>query len=121
MMSSKDVKDAISLMRGLAIPVETTPYGFSVKHSALSDQDFAQCGVDNDSSISMSVNVDEDPPVKWFFRMSFLEMAHFIVDAYAATGKAKPARQDIVNAMRVLDDAYDETELDKMTSLFLGE
>jgi len=74
-----DAKQAINLLRNNDVLVEARAYGFSIQHHELADCDFAHCGFDNDGSISLSVNIDEDPPVQWFFRVSFIEMAKFIL------------------------------------------
>jgi len=115
-----DVEQAIIFLRDADIAVEAQAYGFSLKHSELTDRDFAQCGFDNDSSISLSVNIDEDPPVSWFFRISFVEMAKFIAAAYQATGKPDPSRKNIIKSMRALDKIYDDTELNEMTEQFMA-
>ncbi len=116
-----DAEQAISLLRGNSVPVEERAYGFSLQHHELADCDFAQCGFDNDSSISLSVDINEDPPVQWFFRISFTEMAEFIVATYQATKQPTPSRKDIVKSMRALDKDYDDRELDKMTEQFLAK
>lgn len=115
-----DVEHAIILLRNSGIPVEKQAYGFCLKHKDLTEHDFAQCGMDNDGSISMSVNVDETPPVTWFFRMSFVEMAEFIIDAYDGIKNTKLTRNNIVKSMRELDENYDDTELDRMIAKIMG-
>lgn len=120
-MSFNTVKHAISLLQEKGIPAEMPAYGFSLQHSELEGRNFGECGFDNDGSISLSVNIDEDPAVAWFFRISFVEMAQFIIEAYAATGKTKPSRYEIVTSMRALDALYDDTKLNKVTAKFMNE
>lgn len=116
-----DLEKAIILLRDNGMPVEPQAYGFSLQHEGLEKGNFAECGMDNDSSISMSVHVDEDPPTVWFFRISFVEMAEFIRDAYMATGQSNPSGRKIISAMRRLDTSYDDTKLEELTTAFLSD
>lgn len=109
--------DAIKLLQGHGIPVEEKAYGFCLTHAG---DDFAQCGIDNDSSTSISVDLGQ-PPVQWFFRISFLEMAEFIAAAYLATQAETPTKEDILRCMQSLDKGYDAAALDAMTAKFLHE
>lgn len=115
-----DIEKAISLLRVDGIPVEPQAYGFSLQHEELEKGNFAECGRDNDNSISLSVHVDESPPTVWFFRISFVEMAEFIRDAYKAAGLSNPSRNKIISAMRRIDTSYDDTNLDALTTAFLS-
>lgn len=69
----------------------------------------------------MSMHTDETPPAVWFFRISFLEMAEFIVAAHRATNAPSPTRAEILQAMRTLDQGYDDTALNAKTEAFLAE
>jgi len=55
-----DAEQAIILLCSSGVPVEARAYGLSLQHHELADCDFAQCRFDNDSSISLSVNIDEE-------------------------------------------------------------
>lgn len=109
--------DAIKLLQDRGIPVEEKAYGFCLTHAG---DDYAQCGIDNDSSTSISIDLGQ-PPVQWFFRVSFLEMAEFIAVAYQATQAETPTKEDILQSMQGLDKRYDAAALDAMTAKFLHE
>lgn len=112
---------AVAYLRRCGVDAVQTDYGFRILHPELSDRIFADCGMDNDSSISLSVNADESPPVIWFFRKEYLEMADFIAQAFAGCGDGAPTRAAIVRAMRALEKTYDDTALREMTAAFLNE
>lgn len=116
-----NINQAITLMTNQGIPVTATHYGFSLQHAELAGGDFAQCGMDNDSSISMSVTVDETPTVKWFFRISYIEMAELIIGAYSAARSLDASRKDIARFLDALDKQYDDGPLHLMTAEFLGD
>lgn len=116
-----DCETAISLLEAASIPVEATDYGFRIRLPEAPVRNLAECGVDNDSSISISIDTDETPPAIWFFRKSYLEMAEFLVASFGAVGGHAASRAEIVDALRRLDQDYDEKELKKMTDAFLGE
>ncbi len=111
-----DIGEAVSILQRANIPSKETTYGFSLQHKEITDNNFAECGVEHDFSISMSVNIAEKPPVAWFFRLSFIEMAKFVVAAYKKTKEIEPSRSDIINSMRIIDEEYDDTELTKRTN-----
>lgn len=108
----RDEKKAIAYLQSHGIAVEERAYGFCL----LLDGDFAECGMDNDSSISISIDLGQ-PPVHWFFRVSFLEMAEFIVKAFEKLCK-KPTREQAYQAMKILDQNYDASALDAKTEIF---
>lgn len=112
---------AINLLKSHNIPVETRYYGFRILHPDLKDEGFMECGMDNDSSISISVHIEEDPPTAWFFRMNYEEIADLVISAYTASETHNPSRAEIVAAMRKINEQYDNTALNKMTAAFLGE
>lgn len=116
-----DCEHAIALLRSASIQVEVTDYGFRISHFELNGRAFAECGLDNDSSISLSVTTEESPPVIWFFRKDFKEMAELLVASYDAAGGPAASRAELVAAMRRLDQDYDDTELNRMTEAFLRE
>lgn len=106
------IDDAIAILRNALVPVQEQAYGFSVSHPDVDDEDrpFGCCGCEHNWSIGLSVFTKESPPVVWFFRFDFVEMAHFIADAYANCS-SNPAREEILKSMRTLDAEYDEDEL----------
>lgn len=112
---------AIGVLEAASIPVEATDYGFRIRLSEAPARGFAECGMDNDSSISMSIETDEMPPAIWFFRKDYLEMAQFLVASFDAAGGETASRAELVAALRRLDQDYDDTDLIKMTDAFLGQ
>lgn len=108
-----DIGEAFQILQNANIPSKKTAYGFCLQHKEMANNNFAECGVEHDFSISMSVNIAENPPVAWFFRSSFIEMAEFVVAAYSKTGMKDPSRSAIINSMRSIDATYDDTELNK--------
>lgn len=112
---------AIALLMAASVPAEATSYGFRIRLSEAPARGFAECGMDNDSSISMSIETDEMPPTIWFFRKDFLEMAQFLVASFDAVGGETASRAELVAALRRIDQDYDDTDLIKMTDAFLGE
>ena len=116
-----DCELAIAMMTEASIEVEATDYGFPIPHYELNGRAFAECGHDNDSSISLSVTTEDSPPVIWFFRKSFTEMAEFLIASYDAAGSPAVSRAVLVAAMRRLDQDYDDTDLKLMTEAFLRE
>lgn len=112
---------AVAKLKQAGILAKMTDYGFRIYLPEDPDRLYADCGMDNDSSISMSVSVDETPPVAWFFRKDFQEMTDFIISAYAATNMQNPSRTAMITSLRKLDRSYDDTELRKMTEAFLAE
>jgi hypothetical protein len=112
---------AIKKLRLAGVPVNSTYYGFSLRHVEVGLGNFAECGMDNDSSISLSVNVNEEPTVIWFFRMNFAEMADLIREAYAKAGDSNPSRAAIAMSMKTIDEIYDSGPLETMTQKFLAE
>ena len=116
-----DREHAVALLKGASIQVEVTDYGFRISHAEHSERAFAECGLDNDSSISLSVATEESPPVIWFFRTSFTEMAEFLVASYDAAGGPAASRAVLVAEMRRHDQDYDDTALKLMTEAFLRE
>lgn len=109
--------DAIELLQDNGIPVEEKPYGFCLTHAG---DDFAQCGIDNDSSTSISVDLGQ-PPAHWFFRVSYLEMAELIVASSQGIQAETPTKEDILQSMQAIDKDYDTAALDAMTAKFLQE
>ncbi|WP_065383322.1 hypothetical protein [Hyphomonas sp. ND6WE1B] len=120
-MDNASPEHAVAYLRRCGVDAEQTDYGFRILHPELSDRTFADCGMDNDSSISLSVNTDESPPVIWFFRKDYLEMADFIAQAYASCGDAAPTQAAIASAMRAIEKTYDHTALREVTAAFLRE
>lgn len=116
-----ECENAIALLKAASVPAEATNYGFRVRLADAPARAFAECGMDNDSSISMSIESDEMPPVIWFFRKDYLEMAQFLVASFDAAGVETASRAELVAALRRLDQDYDDTDLIKMTDAFLGE
>lgn len=112
---------AVAKLKQAGILAKVTDYGFRIYLPEDPDRLYADCGMDNDGSISMSVSVDETPPVAWFFRKDFEEMTDFVISAYAATNMQNPSRAVMISALRKLDRSYDDTELRKMTEAFLGK
>jgi len=111
----------VSHLRSHQVDAEVTDYGFRVWHAELKDHAFMECGMDNDSSISLSVKMDESPPVIWFFRKDIMEMADLIVASYNNACGPSSSRAKITAALRERDNDYDDTDLEKMTRAFLGE
>ena len=109
-----DVADAIAAITAAGITVRVQAYGFSVSHPELNERsrNFIECGCEHDSSISMSVFVDELPPVVWFFRFDFLEMALLITESYRRS-IPNASRSDIISQMRCVDSEYNHDELDR--------
>jgi len=107
-----DLGDAISLLERQSIPVQEQAYGFSISHPELvgGAREFACCGCEHNYSISISLFTDELPPVVWFYRFDYREMAQFIADAYTAC--PYQSRVEIVAAMRAIDRNYDPDELE---------
>lgn len=120
-MDNASLEHAVAYLKRCGVEAVQTDYGFRVLYPEFSDRIFADCGVDNDSSISLSVNTEESPPVIWFFRKDYLEMANFIAQAYEHCGDVAPTPAAIVSAMRALEKTYDDTALREMTAAFLGE
>jgi hypothetical protein len=114
-------ENAVALLNAASVPAEVTDYGFRVRLPDAPARAFADCGMDNDSSISMSIDTDEMPPAIWFFRRDYLEMAEFLVASFSAAGGETASRAELVAAMRQIDQDYDDTDLIKMTEAFLGE
>ena len=122
------LKLAIKLLRSHHVPVVERAYGFALMSSE-DGKDFAHCGIDNDGSTSLSVDIGDSNPVRWFFRVSYLEMAEFLVKVYHATGHvaeyetglAIPSKKELMSTMSILNEDYDESALEKLTSEFLGE
>ena len=112
---------AIVSMKAASVPAEATDYGFRIRLSEAPARGFAECGMDNDSSISLSIETDEMPPAIWFFRKDYLEMAQFLVASFAAAGGETASRAELVAALRRLDQDYDDTDLIKMTDAFLDD
>ncbi|PZD70539.1 hypothetical protein C1752_10968 [Acaryochloris thomasi RCC1774] len=108
-----DVDAAIAVMTEAEIPACEKAYGFSVMHTDLvkSSRNFAECGCEHDGSISMSVYVDEMPPVVWFFRFDFREMACLITESYRRLS-SNASRAEIISQMRLVDAEYNHDELD---------
>ena len=61
------IAEAMDLLHAHNIGAEKTDYGFRIRLANAPDRLWADCGMDNDSSISMSVSVD-DGPVTLSFR-----------------------------------------------------
>ncbi|MBN7796961.1 hypothetical protein [Parahaliea mediterranea] len=101
--------------------VYLTDLGFRVLHPQFSDSVLADCGVNYDRSIFLSVNTDESPPVIRFFRMNYTEMAKFSVQAYARGDGPSGSRNAIIHTMRKLDREYNDTALRQMMAVFLSE
>lgn len=120
-MDNASPEHAVAYLKRCGVEAVQTDYGFRVLHPEFSDRTFADCGMDNDSSISLSVNTDESPPIIWFFRVDFMEMANFIAQAYEHCGDVARTPAAIVSAMRALEKTYDDTALREMTAAFLGE
>ena len=114
-----DYFESIKILQDAAIPVTQTAYGFSLCHSTLNDSDrnFAECGVEHDSSISMSVR-DGSSQAWWFFRIDFREMAYFILSAYKNAGN-QATREDLLHEMKELDKKYNNVELEKHISEYI--
>ena len=112
--------EAMDLLQTHNIRTEKTDYGFRIRLTDTPERHWADCGMDNDSSISMSVSVNEVPPTLWFFRVDFLEMAHLLVSAFAKAGGASANRADLADALRKHNAEYDDTELNRMTDVFLA-
>lgn len=113
--------EAMDLLHAHGIRAEKTDYGFRIRLDYAPEAHWADCGMDNDSSISMSVAVDEDPPTIWFFRVDFLEMAELLVAAFAEAGGKAATRAALAYALRRHDVGYDETALTQMIEAFLSE
>ncbi|WP_321489122.1 hypothetical protein [uncultured Hyphomonas sp.] len=120
-MDNASPEHAVAYLRRCGVDAVRTDYGFRILLPEISGRTFADCGMDNDSSISLSVNTDESPPVIWFFRKDYLEMADFIAQAYAGCGDGAPTRAAIVRVMRALEKTYDDTALREMTAAYLDE
>ncbi|MEM6433974.1 MAG: hypothetical protein AAF773_08990 [Cyanobacteria bacterium P01_D01_bin.115] len=107
------IADTIVLLRDASVPVQEQAYGFSISHPDLTDEDrpFGCCGCEHDWSISLSMFTNESPPVVWFVRFDFCEMARFLADAYAKCS-ANPTREEILKSMRTLDADYDRDGLE---------
>jgi hypothetical protein len=107
-----DLDQAIAILRENGLCAKKA-YGFSIRHEKMQEgQEFMQCGLDNDFSISLWVHSNEDPPIVWFFRFSFIEMADFIVAAYSRAGIAAGIDQ-IMRSLREEDDKYDHADLQR--------
>lgn len=115
-MSESD--KAIKNMRTASIDAVKTDYGFALRHHDSPSESFAQCGYEHDGSISMSVTTEDSPPVHWFFRLSFSEMARLIIAAYASLQEKTHLRRDILDALKKQDALYDETLLNVLTRDF---
>jgi hypothetical protein len=98
--------EGIKILQSASIPVAETAYGFSIHHPELrnSGENFAECGIEHDSSVSLSVR-NETPPIAWFFRVNFCEMANFILRAYKISGN-QATRTGLIHTMRDLDKEY---------------
>ena len=117
----KEIILAINLLKEAGIKVSKQAYGFSIQHVDSSEHNFGECGMDSDSSITLSLHQDIDTPVVWFARVDFIEMANFIISAYKATTGSSPSRKEIIDSMRQLDKRYDDTELLKMIDQYVSE
>ena len=113
--------EALDLLHAHGIGAEKTDYGFRIRLADAPERYWADCGMDNDSSISMSVSVDEDQPTIWFFRVDYLEMAELLVTAFADASGTQASRAELADALTKHDAVYDETELTRMTEVFLSE
>lgn len=113
--------EAMDLLYAHGIGAQKTDYGFRIRLEGAPEALWANCGMDNDSSISMSVVVDDYPPTIWFFRVDFMEMAELLVAAFAEAGGEGATRAALTSALRKRDADYDETALTQMTESFLGE
>lgn len=114
-------KNAVEELCRHNIRAENTDYGFRIAHDDVVDRSFAECGMDNDSSISISLTSEDGPPVSWFFRKDYQEIADLIIAAFEKAGGPEAQPSAIIAAMKTVDKDYDDTELEKMTSAFLAE
>ena len=73
-------EEAVELLRSGGINAREEAYGFSVMIDDGSVKLIAECGVDNDLSVSMSV-LAQQPPAAWFFRKTATEMASLLLSA----------------------------------------
>lgn len=108
-----DAADAIAMLAAVGIPVRKRAYGFTISHPEMAgtNRSFASCSCEHDTSISMGVYVNETPPVVWFCRFDFTEMAILITESYRQLPKSA-SRADIVSQMRSLDALYDYDQLE---------
>ena len=72
--------EAVELLRCGGINAREEAYGFSVLIDNSTTKLTAECGVDNDFSVSMSV-LSGHPPAEWFFRKTAAEMASLLLAA----------------------------------------
>ena len=72
----------------------------------------AECGCDNDCSISLSIHADELQPVVSFFRFDLLEIVDLIAAAYRQAGDAATSTS-LLAAFRAEDSRYDHDSLER--------
>jgi len=116
-----DKQRAIGFLLDEGILVSEQSYGFNLLHDELDGSSFAECGMDNDSSITLSMNVNESLEGHFFARLSFIEMAEFIIQVYKQTGKSNPSRNEIGLCAVELDKEYDDTRLNEIVESFKSE
>lgn len=110
----EDAQEAIRRLRELGVPVQEQAFGFSLEHPDWPDKRhrFADCGCDNDCSISLSVSADELPPVVWFFRFDLVEMVDLIAAAYRQAGDGATSTA-LLASFRAEDSGYDYDALER--------
>jgi hypothetical protein len=73
---------AVQNLSNAGIDVEATDYGFSARLVDATGELSAECGIEHDWSISMSISADA-PPTRWVFCTDVDSMASCLISAKA--------------------------------------
>jgi hypothetical protein len=112
-------KAAIDALASDGLRIQAKPYGFSLILDDGSNSISAECGMDNDFSISLAVTTPEAAParicaslkpgdahrrVEWFFRATPMEMANHLITAHKLQTEE---RMSWIDALRATDKRGD--------------
>jgi len=92
--------EAALVLRQNGIEVVDEAFGFSVSGEDAAGKMKAECGIDNDGSVSISVS-SEKLPVAWFFRPTAAEIASLLISAKQLLSEKKKANW--IEALKALD------------------
>jgi len=83
-----DFKEAVRQLGARGINATDRAYGFSIAEQDADGKIAAECGIENDGSVAMSVR-SETAPVAWFFRPSAAGVVSLLLAAKRLLSEGK--------------------------------